>query len=104
MKTDRPQSPLRSPVLDIRAVARLARLELTEEEAARYGAQLTDLLRYVEQLREVDVTGIEPTAHALPRVNVTRPDVVQPSLPLEEVLRNAPARSQDLFRVPKIVE
>ncbi len=93
-----------APQPDIRAVARLARLELTKEEAARYGAQLADLLRYVEQLREVDVTGVEPTAHALPRVNVTRPDVVEPSLPLEEVLRNAPARSQDLFRVPKIIE
>jgi len=93
-----------TPHLDIRAVAHLARLELTPEEQTRYGAQLGDILRYVEQLQQVDVTGVEPTAHALPRFNVTRPDVVQPSLPLEAALRNAPARGQDLFVVPKIVE
>jgi aspartyl-tRNA(Asn)/glutamyl-tRNA(Gln) amidotransferase subunit C len=92
------------PLPDIRAVAHLARVELTTEEAARYGAQLDDLLRYVEQLAEVDVSGVEPTAHALPRVNVTRPDQVSASLPREEALRNAPARGQDLFLVPKIVE
>lgn len=92
------------PPLDIRAVAHLARLELSAEEAARYGAQLEGLLRYVEQLGEVDVTGVEPTAHALPRVNVTRPDLVTASLPPSEALRNAPARGQDLFLVPKIVE
>lgn len=90
--------------MDICAVAYLARLELSADEQARYGAQLGDILRYVEQLQEVDVTGIEPTAHALPRFNVTRPDVVQPSLPLEAVLRNAPAHRQDLFVVPKIVD
>jgi aspartyl-tRNA(Asn)/glutamyl-tRNA(Gln) amidotransferase subunit C len=93
-----------TPHLDIRAVAHLARLELTPEEQTRYGAQLGDILRYVEQLQQVDVTGVEPTAHALPRFNVARPDVVQPSLPLEAALRNAPARGQDLFVVPKIVE
>lgn len=92
------------PHLDIRTVAHLARVELTAEEAARYGAQLDDILRYVEQLAEVDVSGVEPTAHALPRVNVTRPDSVVPSLSPDEALRNAPARGQDLFLVPKIVE
>lgn len=92
------------PHLDIRAVAHLARVELTAEEAARYGAQLDDILHYVNQLAEVDVSGVEPTAHALPRVNVMRPDQVSASLPREEALRNAPARGQDLFLVPKIVE
>lgn len=92
------------PSLDIRAVAHLARLELTPEEESRFGAQLEGILRHVEQLQQVDVTGVEPTAHALPRVNVTRADVVQPSLPVAAALRNAPARSQDLFVVPKIVE
>ena len=67
-------------------------------------AQLADVLGYIEKLKEVDVTGVEPTAHAFPMVNVTRPDEVRPSLPHEEALRNAPAQANGLFIVPKIVE
>ncbi len=93
-----------APHLDIRAVALLARIELTSDEIERYGAQLDDILLYFEQLREVDITDVEPLAHTMPLVNVTRPDIVQPSLPPEEALGNAPARAGDLFAVPKIVE
>lgn len=89
---------------NIHYVARLARIELSAEEEARLGAQLGNILGYIEKLKEVDVTGVEPTAHAFPLVNVVRPDVVEPSLPHEEALRNAPKRAGGLFVVPKIVE
>lgn len=93
-----------TPHLDVRYVAHLARLELTPAEEERFGAQLTEVLTYFEQLKGVDVGGVEPMAHALPRVNVTRVDAVHPSLPHLEALQNAPAQANGLFRVPKIVE
>ncbi len=67
-------------------------------------AQLASVLGYVEKLKEVDVSGVEPTAHAFPLINVTRPDEVRPSLGHDEALRNAPAAANGLFMVPKIVE
>ena len=66
--------------------------------------QLGHILGYIEKLKEVDVSGVEPTAHAFPLINVTRPDEVRPSLSQEEALRNAPAQANGLFIVPKIVE
>ena len=89
---------------DIHYVADLARIELTHEEEQRLGAQLGNILGYVEQLGRVDVSGVEPTSHAFPLVNVTRPDVERPGLSPEEALRNAPLKANDLFIVPKIVE
>jgi len=90
--------------IDVKYVAHLARLALDSEEEQKYGAQLSQVLGYIEKLKEVDVSGVEPTAHAFPLVNVTRPDEVQPSLSNEEALRNAPATANGLFLVPKIVE
>ena len=90
--------------IDINDVAHLARLALTPEEQQKFGAQLGHVLDYIEKLKEVDVSGVEPTAHAFPLVNVTRPDVIRPSISNEEALRNAPAQANGLFIVPKIVE
>jgi len=90
--------------MDINYVAHLARLRLSPEEQARLGAQLGDILRYIEKLKEVDVSQVEPTAHAVPLVNVTRADEVRPSLSHDEAMRNAPAKANGLFVVPKIVE
>jgi aspartyl-tRNA(Asn)/glutamyl-tRNA(Gln) amidotransferase subunit C len=90
--------------IDVKYVAHLARLALTPEEEQKIGAQLESVLHYVEKLKEVDVSGVEPTAHAFPLVNVTRLDEVQPSLSNEQALRNAPATANGLFIVPKIVE
>ena len=90
--------------LDIKYVAHLARLSLSEEEEKKLGAQLSNILSYIEKLKEVDVSGVEPTAHAFPLVNVTRPDELRPSLSHEDALRNAPAEANGLFLVPKIVE
>lgn len=89
---------------DVKYVAHLARLNLSPEEQRIFGEQLGQVLGYIEKLKEVDVQDVEPTAHAVPLVNVTRPDVVTGSLSQEEALRNAPARGNGLFLVPKIVE
>ena len=90
--------------LDVKYIAHLARLSLTPEEEQRIGAQLGHILGYIEKLKEVDVSGVEPTAHAFPLVNVTRPDEIRPSLSNEEALLNAPSKANGLFIVPKIVE
>jgi aspartyl-tRNA(Asn)/glutamyl-tRNA(Gln) amidotransferase subunit C len=90
--------------IDVRYVAHLARLELSADEEKKLSAQLDAVLGYIEKLKELDVTGVEPTAHAVPMVNVIRPDETRPSLPHEEVVRNAPKHSNGLFIVPKIVE
>jgi len=90
--------------IDLKYVAHLARLSLTPEEEQKMAAQLGSVLGYIEKLKEVDVTGVEPTAHAFPMVNVTRRDELQPSISNEEALRNAPASANGLFIVPKIVE
>jgi aspartyl-tRNA(Asn)/glutamyl-tRNA(Gln) amidotransferase subunit C len=90
--------------IDVKYVAYLARLSLSPDEEQQIGAQLGNILGYIEKLKEVDVTGVEPTAHAFPLVNVTRPDEVRPSMSSEDALRNAPAHANGLFIVPKIVE
>ncbi len=90
--------------IDVKYVAHLARLSLTPQEEEMIGAQLGSVLGYIEKLKEVDVSGVEPTAHAFPLVNVMRPDETRPSMPHEDALRNAPAQANGLFMVPKIVE
>ncbi|HTL17110.1 MAG TPA: Asp-tRNA(Asn)/Glu-tRNA(Gln) amidotransferase subunit GatC [Patescibacteria group bacterium] len=90
--------------IDVNYVAHLARIGLTPEETAKFGEQLGQVLGYIEKLREVDVSGIEPTAHAFPLINITRADEVKPSMSHEEALRNAPSKANGLFMVPKIVE
>ena len=89
---------------DVKYVAHLARISLTPTEEATLSTQLAGILGYIEKLKEVDVTGVEPTAHAVPLVNITRPDEVHVSLSNEDALRNAPATASGLFIVPKIVE
>ncbi len=93
-----------SAEIDVKYVAHLARLALTPEEEKQLGAQLGNILGYIEKLRELDVSHVEPTAHAVPMVNVTRADEIRPSLPHDEALRNAPKKGGGLFVVPKIVE
>ena len=90
--------------IDVKYVAHLARLCLSAEEEQKIGAQLGQILTYIEKLKEVEVAGVEPTAHAFPLVNVTRPDEVRASLSNQDALRNAPAQANGLFIVPKILE
>jgi len=90
--------------IDVKYVAHLARIALSPEEEQQLSTQLGNILGYIEKLKEADVSGVEPTAHAFPLVNVTRPDEVRESLSNEDALRNAPAKANGLFMVPKIVE
>jgi aspartyl-tRNA(Asn)/glutamyl-tRNA(Gln) amidotransferase subunit C len=90
--------------LNIDYVANLARLALTPAEKEKFARQLGDILHYVDKLRQVDVTGVEPMAHAAPVFNVWQDDVAQPGLPVEAALQNAPAQRQHMVVVPKVVE
>jgi aspartyl-tRNA(Asn)/glutamyl-tRNA(Gln) amidotransferase subunit C len=90
--------------IDVKYVAHLARLSLSPDEEQKLSAQLGNILGYIEKLKQADVTNVEPTAHAFPMVNVTRADEVRPSMPHDDALRNAPAKANGLFIVPKIVE
>jgi aspartyl-tRNA(Asn)/glutamyl-tRNA(Gln) amidotransferase subunit C len=92
------------PQFDIRYIANLARLSLTPDEEKKLSAQLGNILGYIEKLKELDVSNVEPTAHAVPLINVTRTDEIRASLSNEDALRNAPAKANGLFMVPKIVE
>lgn len=96
--------PVSAPDFNIKYVAHLARLKLSPEEETQLGAQLGNILGYIEKLKEVDVTGVEPTAHAFPMVNVFRADETRPGLSNEDALRNAPKQANGLFVVPKVVE
>ncbi len=90
--------------IDVAYVANLARLELTDEEKATFQPQLETIVKYVEKIAAVDVTGVEPMMHGRPLVNAFREDVVRPSLDREIALSNAPAKVGDEFLLPKIVE
>ena len=88
----------------VRYVAELARLDLAPGEEEILTGQLNAILEYMDQLSEVDTTGIEPTSHVLPLTNVMRDDVVHGCLSNAEALANAPAADQGHFAVPKIIE
>ncbi len=89
---------------EVEHVADLARLALTAAEKDRFREQLSSILAYAERLQEPDTTGIPPTAAVLPVSNVLRDDEVAPSLPIEDVLANAPATEDRFFRVPVVLE
>lgn len=93
-----------SPNLNVRDIARLARIELTEEEAETFQSQLGNVLEYVEQLSSLDVSGVEPTAHANPIFNVLREDVAKAGLFREDLLSNAPHSANHLVLVTKVIE
>jgi len=90
--------------MEIGHIALLARLELSEDEKDLFSRQLGSIIQYIEKLNELDTGSVKPTAHVLPLHNVFREDEVQPSLPREMALQNAPARNEQFYRVPKIIE
>ena len=90
--------------MDVKYVAHLARISLSPDEEQKLAAQLGHILDYIEKLKKADVSGVEPTAHAFPLVNVMRSDEIRPSIANDDALRNAPAQANGLFIVPKIVE
>ena len=89
---------------DVEHVARLARLELSEADKERMRRELDGILSYIDKLRALATEGVEPTSHAIPMTNVMREDVPRPSFPPSDMLANAPDRSGEFFRVPKIIE
>ena len=90
--------------MNIEYVANLARLALSDGEKTKFARQLGDILHYVEKLKQVEVTGVEPMAHASPVFNVWADDVPVAGLPVEQALQNAPARRDHLIALPKVME
>ena len=95
--------PEKITIDQVRHVAKLARLAIPEDRLPRYASELDKILGYVDKLREVDVSGVEPTAHPLPLTNVLREDVIGPMFSTEQVLANAPDRDDPFFKVPKVI-
>lgn len=87
----------------VRHVALLARLALTDEEVARFGGDLNSILGHIDTISQLDLAEVEPTAHPLEVVNVTRADVLRPGLSREDALRNAPQAEDGAFVIPQIV-
>ena len=88
---------------DVQKIASLARLKITDEEAETLAAQLAQVITYIEQLNEVDTEGVEPMAHAIEQVNVLAEDAVRDSFSREQMLRNAPSRDDECYRVPPVL-
>ena len=88
----------------VRKVAKLSRLDLTEAEVEEFTGQLSTILEYVEKMNELDTTNVEPLAHCLPVSNVFREDSIKESLGTENTLANAPQRDGEFFKVPKILD
>ncbi|MGG1520019.1 Asp-tRNA(Asn)/Glu-tRNA(Gln) amidotransferase subunit GatC [Paenibacillus oryzisoli] len=89
---------------NVEHVAKLARLELSDSEKDLFTEQLNAILKYAEQLNELNTDGVAPTSHAMPLVNVMREDVAKPSLPIEKVFLNAPDQEDGQFKVPAVLE
>ena len=89
---------------DVDKIARLAKLELSEDERNKFAKQLGDIISYVEKLDEVDVSNVEPLAHVNDLMNVTRDDKSRPSLDKEQVFKNSPQHDKDYFLVPKVLK
>lgn len=89
-------------IKDVEHVAKLARLKLTEEEKEKFTKQLDAIIEHMDKLNEVDTTGIEPMAHAIPSSNVMREDEVKQEFTRDEMLSNAPEEEDGFFKVPKI--
>ncbi len=88
---------------DLDKIAHLARLSLKEEEKEKFLGQVNQILQYMEKLNEVDTNGVEPLSHSMDLINVMRDDVKKESLTQQKALENAPQKSDEFFRVPKVV-
>lgn len=89
---------------EVRHVARLAHLALSDAEISQFQGELSRILEYIEQLQALDTASVEPTSHVLPLKNVLRDDVVRPSLPPETVVALAAARQGQFIKVPRVIE
>jgi len=89
---------------EVKHIAKLAKLSLSDEEVEKYSKDLGDIATFVEQLNEIDISGVEPTAHILDKKNVFRKDEKKESFPREQILKNAPSKEAGCISVPKVVE
>ncbi len=96
--------PKKIDIEQVKQVAKLARLALSEAEIAQFAVQLSAILEYVEKLNQLDTANVEPLAHCLPVNNCFRDDVIKPSLGTEKTISNAPDKDEQFFIVPKILE
>jgi aspartyl-tRNA(Asn)/glutamyl-tRNA(Gln) amidotransferase subunit C len=88
---------------EVEHIAALARLEFSDDEKQKFTHQLNDILQYIEKLNELDTSNVEPLSHVIELNNVFRDDVVKPSIAAEEALKNAPAKVDTFFKVPKVI-
>lgn len=88
---------------DVEYIASLAKLDFSEEELENYTHQLNDILTYVEKLNELDTSNVEPLSHPVENQNVFREDELRTSLSTEDALKNSPNRTEEFFRVPKVI-
>lgn len=89
---------------DVKHIARLSRLSLSDKEIETFSWQLSSIIEYVEQLNSLDTDNIEPTSHVIPLNNVMRDDIPSVSLSVGDALKNAPDSTEKFYRVPKIIE
>ena len=90
-------------IKDVEHVAKLARLQFTDAEKEKFTHQLNDILAYMEKLNELDTSKVEPLSQVIELKNVFREDTVRPSSPREEILKNAPDKNEEFFKVPKVI-
>lgn len=88
----------------VEKVAKLARLDLSDQELTEFTGQLSSILEYIEKLNELDTDNVEPLAHCLPVHNIFREDVIIPSLDVDAAMKNAPASFENQFKVPKVLD
>ena len=88
---------------DVKYVAKLSRLKLSETEKKAHAEQLNKILGYMDKLNQLDTTHIKPTSHAVEMQNVFREDIATPSIPVDNALQNAPDKKDNFFRVPKVI-
>jgi len=88
---------------DVEHIAELARLEFDDKEKQRLTHELNDILKYIEQLNKLDTSNVEPLSHVIELNNVFREDVVHPSISTDDALKNAPAKKDTFFKVPKVI-
>jgi len=90
-------------IIDVEHIAKLAKLEFTEAEKEKFTHQFNDILKYMEQLNSLDTSSVEPLSHVIELQNVFREDEVKPSIPTEKALKNAPDKTEEHFKVPKVI-
>jgi aspartyl-tRNA(Asn)/glutamyl-tRNA(Gln) amidotransferase subunit C len=90
-------------IKDVEHIAKLAKLEFSEDEKAKFTEQFNEILAFMEKLNELDTSKVEPLSHVIELQNVFREDEVKPSIPTEEALKNAPVKTEKFFKVPKVI-